>query len=52
MAQSMILQRRGEEFEKVKTIDMMNKSLEIEQLRLMKQFNRKTRISKQFRTLS
>ena len=31
---------------------MMNKSLESEKMRLMKQFNRKTRVSRQFRTLS
>ena len=42
----MIIQKRDEEFEKVKSIDMMNKSLEVETMRLMKQFNRNTRISK------
>ena len=38
VAQSMVLEKRDKEFEKVKTIDMMNRSLEVEQLKLMKQF--------------
>ena len=38
VAQSMIIEKRDKEFETVKTIDMVNKSLEVEQLRLMKQF--------------
>ena len=38
VAQSMVLEKRDKEFEKVKTIDMMNRSLEVEQIKLMKQF--------------
>ena len=52
VTQSLILKKRDEDLDKIKSIDMVNRSLEVEQIRLMKEFSRQTRVNKHFRTLS
>ena len=40
VTQSLILKKRDEDLDKIKSIDMVNRSLEVEQIRLMKEFSR------------
>ena len=52
VATSLAIERREKNLEEVKTLNAVNKSLEVEQLRLLRDFSKGVKISKKLRNIA
>ena len=48
----MALEKRAQNLEKVKSIDTMNRSLEVKQMHMLKQFSKKIKVDRELKHLS
>ena len=52
VATSLALEKRAQNLEKVKEIDTMNRSLEVKQMHMLKQFSKKIKVDRELKHLS